>query len=106
MTLLLQAGPATKGFARVWLSTLEAGTRGAGEGSSHALQLLPMRPLAWPQALKVDNLTSVIDERDREVQNIVQSINELAQVGARGWGRWCTAGSQIARTQVQASRAA
>ncbi len=35
------------------------------------------------QALKVDNLTSLIDERDREVQNIVSSINELAQVG---WG--------------------
>lgn len=32
------------------------------------------------QALKVDNLTSLIDERDREVQRIVQSINELAQI--------------------------
>jgi syntaxin 16 len=32
------------------------------------------------QALKVDNLTSLIDERDREVQNIVSSINELAQI--------------------------
>ena len=30
--------------------------------------------------MKVDNLTSLIDERDREVQNIVASINELAQV--------------------------
>ena len=29
----------------------------------------------------MDNLTSLIDERDREVQNIVTSINELAQVG-------------------------
>lgn len=34
--------------------------------------------------MKVDNLTSMIDERDREVQNIVQSINELAQVCAAG----------------------
>ncbi|KAL4422633.1 hypothetical protein ABPG75_008830 [Micractinium tetrahymenae] len=32
------------------------------------------------QAMKVDNMTSLIDERDREVQNIVQSINELAQI--------------------------
>jgi len=30
--------------------------------------------------MKVDNMTHLIDERDREVQNIVQSINELAQV--------------------------
>ena len=31
--------------------------------------------------MRVDNLTGVIDERDREVQGIVASINELAQVG-------------------------
>lgn len=28
----------------------------------------------------MDNLTSLIDERDREVQNIVSSINELGQI--------------------------
>lgn len=32
------------------------------------------------QALKVDNMTALIDERDREVHNIVASINELAQI--------------------------
>ena len=32
------------------------------------------------QATKVDNMTTLIDERDREVVRIVQSINELAQI--------------------------
>jgi hypothetical protein len=39
---------------------------------------LPVGPLL--QALRVDNMTALIDERDREVHNIVASINELAQV--------------------------
>ena len=45
-----------------------------------------------PQAMKVDTLSAVIDERDREVQRIVASINELGQVGGcttAGWvGGW------------------
>ena len=41
------------------------------------------------QALKVDTMTSLIDERDREVHNIVASINELGQVG---WGCGAVAG--------------
>ena len=34
-------------------------------------------------------MTSLIDERDREVQNIVTSINELAQVGGYRRGGLC-----------------
>lgn len=43
----------------------------------------------------MDNLTSLIDERDREVQNIVASINELAQVGQGG--RHSTGGLWVLR---------
>jgi hypothetical protein len=50
--------------------------------------------LDWAQAQQLDNMTSLIDERDREVQNIVASINELAQVGCaldcmRHWAELC-----------------
>lgn len=41
----------------------------------------------------MDNLTNVIDERDREVQNIVQSINELAQVRVPAWPRAAAGGA-------------
>ena len=42
-------------------------------------------PFLPAQALKVDTMTSLIDERDREVHNIVASINELAQVWPLVW---------------------
>lgn len=63
---------------------------------------LPPHCPPCPQALKVDNLTSLIDERDREVQNIVTSINELAQVG-RG-RRHSTGGLWVLRGATGAER--
>ena len=41
---------------------------------------LPICPRSSVQSLKVDTLSGLIEERDREVSQIVASINELAQI--------------------------
>lgn len=73
---------------KAYLNRLRSKDGGAGGGGSNLNLLDEGRRgeeeydpgFSDMQAMKVDNLTSMIDERDREVQNIVQSINELAQI--------------------------
>lgn len=38
------------------------------------------RYLSYAQTMKVDTMEVLADERDREVRNILQSINDLAQI--------------------------
>ncbi|GAB4819932.1 hypothetical protein N2152v2_006978 [Parachlorella kessleri] len=75
------------------LRSKDGGAGAAGSSSSASLALLDDQQrgrgaadddfdpgFSELQATKVDNMTTLIDERDREVVRIVQSINELAQI--------------------------
>lgn len=63
------------------LGLLEEGRPGGGRGGGEEEYDPGFSDL---QALKIDNMSQLIDERDREVMQIVSSINELAQVGGMG----------------------